>query len=109
MEGTLAPVIKEAMELKGPIDLKTIIAQIVQMGDEGHNRNKAGTSLLFRELAPSIVRTSFSNSVKVDIFTFIDKNDHFFLNLSMPACKCSLDPLCEVEYSSSLHNVQKWD
>ena len=52
MEKVLAPVLKEAMEIKGSIDLKTIIAQSLQMGDEGHNRNKAGTSLLFRELAP---------------------------------------------------------
>ena len=26
----------------GPIDIKAIIAQMLQMGDEGHNRNRAG-------------------------------------------------------------------
>ena len=67
MEKSLAPVLKEAMEIKGSIDLKTIIAQILQMGDEGHNRNKAGTSLLFRELAPAIVKTKFSDDKKADV------------------------------------------
>lgn len=100
MEEILAPVLKAAMILKGSIDVKTILAQMIQMGDEGHNRNKAGTSLLFREIAPFIVRTNFSNDIKADVLTFIDKNDHFFLNISMPACKCSLDPLENIEYST---------
>lgn len=107
MENTLAPVLKEAMQLKGSIDLKAILAQIVQMGDEGHNRNKAGTSLLFRELAPSIVKTSFSNEVKAEVLSFIDKNDHFFLNISMPACKCSLDPLEDIEYSTIVYTMSR--
>lgn len=107
MQNTLAPVLKEAMEIKGSIDLKSIIAQIVQMGDEGHNRNKAGTSLVFRELAPSIVKTSFSDSIKAEVLNFIDKNDHFFLNLSMPACKCSLDPLEDIEYSTVVYTMSR--
>ena len=48
MEKTLAPVLKATIILKGSIDVKTILAQMIQMGDEGHNRNKAGTSLLLR-------------------------------------------------------------
>ena len=54
MESTLAPVLADAIERHGEVDLRALIAQALQMGDEGHNRNKAGTSLLIRELAPSI-------------------------------------------------------
>jgi hypothetical protein len=107
METQLAPVLKEAMALKGSIDLKTIIAQILQMGDEGHNRNKAGTSLVFRELAPAVVKTSFSNEVKEQVLSFMDKNDHFFLNISMPACKCSLDPLSDIKYSTLVYTMSR--
>ena len=107
MEAFLAPVIKAAMILKGSIDVKTILAQMIQMGDEGHNRNKAGTSLLFRELAPFIVRTNFSDDIKAEVLTFIDKNDHFFLNISMPACKCSLDPLENIEYSTVVYAMSR--
>lgn len=107
IESILAPVIKETMKIRGPIDLKAIIGQIVQMGDEGHNRNKAGTSLIFRELAPYIVKTSFSNEIKSDVLSFIDKNDHFFLNISMPACKCSLDPLEDIEYSTVVYTMSR--
>ncbi|WBW95212.1 DUF1116 domain-containing protein [Oceanirhabdus sp. W0125-5] len=107
MEAVLAPVLKVAMVLKGSIDVKTILAQMIQMGDEGHNRNKAGTSLLFRELAPFIVKTNFSDRIKAQVLTFIDKNDHFFLNVSMPACKCSLDPLENIEYSTVVYALSR--
>jgi hypothetical protein len=100
MERVLAPLIKEALCLHGPIDLKSMIAQVLQMGDEGHNRNKAGTSLLIRELAPCVLQTDFDQKDKVDVLKFIHSNDHFFLNLTMPACKATLDPASGIEFST---------
>jgi hypothetical protein len=107
MEKELAPVLKEAMELRGDVDLKSIIAQILQMGDEGHNRNKAGTSLVFRELAASVVKTSFSNEQKAAALTFMDKNDHFFLNISMPACKCMMDPVGDIDNCTIVYTMSR--
>ncbi|MDI6600303.1 MAG: DUF1116 domain-containing protein [Thermoanaerobacteraceae bacterium] len=100
MEKILAPVLKEAMEIHGPVDMKTMIAQAVQMGDECHNRNKAGTSLFIREMATSILKTSFSNEDKISALEFLNENDHFFLNLSMPACKCTMDAAAGIKYST---------
>lgn len=100
MENLLAPLLKQALKLHGPIDLKTMITQALQMGDEGHNRNRAGTSLLIRELAPCIIQTKFSEKEKIEVLKFIDSNDHFFLNLTMPACKCTLDAAKGVEFST---------
>ena len=34
------------------------------------------------------------------VLDFINGNDHFFLNLSMPACKCVLDAARNIPYSS---------
>ena len=53
IETELAPVMKQALQLHGPIDMRSVIAQALQMGDEGHNRNRAATSLIIRELAPA--------------------------------------------------------
>jgi len=100
MENLLAPLLKQALKLHGPIDLKTMIAQALQMGDEGHNRNRAGTSLLIRELAPYIIQTKFSEKEKIEVLQFINSNDHFFLNLTMPACKCTMDAAKGVEFST---------
>jgi hypothetical protein len=97
MEKTLAPVLGLALRVHGEVDLRTLIAQALQMGDEGHNRNKAGTSLLIRELAPSIVQTDASDGDKAGVLDFMHSNDHFFLNLTMPAGKCALDPVMNIE------------
>ncbi len=90
MARSLAPVLAETLEARGPIDLKLLMAQALQMGDEGHNRNRAGTSLLFRELAPAMVRLRRDPTEVARVLEFIHANDHFFLNLSMPLAKCML-------------------
>jgi len=100
IENLLAPLLKQALKLHGPIDLKTMITQALQMGDEGHNRNRAGTSLLIRELAPYIIQTKFSEKEKIEVLKFIDSNDHFFLNLTMPAAKCTMDAAKNIEFST---------
>ena len=97
---TLKAAIDKAFEALGGIDIKNIIAQGLHMGDEMHNRNKAGTSLLIRAIAPYMVE-SVSDSVAVaESLRFMDKNDHFFLNIAMAAAKCSLEAAHGVEGSS---------
>ncbi len=100
MEDTLYPVLKKAIEKTGPVDLRSIIAQALHMGDELHNRNRAATSLLYRTLAPSIARISPDSDTAAKVLEFINSNDHFFLNLSMAAAKASLDAARLTEYSS---------
>ncbi len=107
MEKEFYPVLKAAVEILGEIDLKTMIAQVLQMGDEGHNRNRAGTSLLIRQLAPAIVKTSFPEAQKVRALEFLDSNDHTFLNLTMPACKCTMDAAGGVEYSTLVYTMAR--
>ena len=100
MENTLYPVLKAALAHSGPIDLKNLIAQALHMGDEVHNRNRAGTSLFYRAIAPAIVATCVNKDDAVAVLNFINGNDHFFLNLSMPACKATLDAARNVKGSS---------
>lgn len=100
MRDVLYPVLHRAIAATGPVDLKNLIAQALHMGDEVHNRNRAATSLLYRTLAPAIVSTCDDRAAAARVLGFINGNDHFFLNLSMPACKASLDPARGVEGSS---------
>jgi hypothetical protein len=100
MGDDLAPALKKALVRHGAIDMKSLIAQALQMGDEGHNRNRAGTSLFIREIAPQLVMLDESREKIARILTFIHGNDHFFLNLSMPSCKCTVDAAASVEGSS---------
>ncbi len=100
MESELAPILSKAIQAHGPIDLRSLIAQALQMGDEGHNRNRAGTSLLIRELAPHLVRLDIPSDAIARTFEFLHSNDHFFLNLTMPAGKCALDAAANIPGSS---------
>jgi hypothetical protein len=93
MATDLYPALDRALQkLQGGIDIKSLIAQALHMGDECHNRNRAATSLFLRAIGPALARSSNDNEVLAKVFEFIDRNDHFFLNLSMPAGKAMLEP-----------------
>ncbi len=100
MEEVMYPILRDAIQLLGKVDIKNMIAQALHMGDEVHNRNRAGTSLLYRTLAPAIVQSASSKDDAIKVLNFINGNDHFFLNLSMPAAKCCLDAARNIPYSS---------
>ena len=91
METVLYPSLKAAIESLGRIDLKSMVAQALHMGDEVHNRNRAGTSLFYRAIAPAVIRTAPDMETAAKVLEFINGNDHFFLNLSMALSKASLD------------------
>ncbi len=100
METELAPILKKALALHGELDMKNLIAQVLQMGDEGHNRNRAGTSLFIREMAPHLAMLGEDPEKIARVFRFMNGNDHFFLNLSMPSCKCTADAAANIPGSS---------
>ena len=101
MEEVLYPALSAALDsMPDGIDIKSLIAQALHMGDECHNRNRAATSLFLRAIAPSLARTSKDNETLAKVIEFIDKNDHFFLNLSMPAGKAALMPVEGTEGST---------
>ena len=104
MEKVLYPVldagIRLSVERGQELDVKNMIAQALHMGDELHNRNKAGTSLFLRAIAPFLVETCRNSADLAEVIRFIDKNDHFFLNLAMAAGKASTEAAHGVEGSS---------
>src|SRR5512143_189609 len=101
METDLYPALDRALQtLPNGIDIKSLIAQALHMGDECHNRNRAATSLFLRAIGPALARTNKDNEVLAKVIEFIDRNDHFFLNLSMPAGKAMLEAAEGVEGST---------
>ena len=107
MGAELAPIMAQAIKLRGPIDMKSVIAQILQMGDEGHNRNRAGTSIIIRELAPHLVMLDYPREKLAKVLAFLNANDHFFLNLTMPSAKCTVDAAAGIEGSSIITTMAR--
>ncbi len=96
MSSVLGPLLQQAVRRRsasdaGPVDVRSIVAQMLQMGDEGHNRNRAGTMMLVRELVPELLELGADPQQVAQVVRFCNGNDHFFLNLVMPACKLALD------------------
>ena len=100
MSEVLGPLLQTAVRRRaqsaaGPVDIKSIVAQMLQMGDEGHNRNRAGTMMLVRELVPELLDLTGPDAPApaqvAEVVRYCNGNDHFFLNLVMPACKVALD------------------
>ena len=82
----LGPSLRAALrDLDEPIDLKSITAQALQMGDECHSRNVASSALLTRALAPALARHADIGGVEA--LDFLRTNDYWFLNFSMVASK----------------------
>ncbi|GAA1916682.1 DUF1116 domain-containing protein [Nocardioides lentus] len=94
MGDVLGPLLRAAVrrvrDEAGPLDVTGVLTQMLQMGDEAHNRNRAGTLMTLRDLAPALVTAGEPADV-ADVLRFVGGNDHFFLNLAMPACKLALD------------------
>jgi hypothetical protein len=87
-----APLLQAAVRaMPEPLDVTAILGQMLQMGDEAHNRNRAGTLMFLRDLAPAMVGSGADAADVAEALRFVGGNDHFFLNLAMPACKLALD------------------
>jgi len=99
MNESLAPALAHALHSRGPVDLKNLTAQALQMGDECHNRNVAATSLFARLIAPSLVRTA-PTEVAARVLEFLEANNNFYLNLSMAASKATMDAAHGIEGST---------
>jgi hypothetical protein len=87
MNDTLGPAIGQALAGDDGLDLRATMAEALHMGDEGHNRNKAGSLLFLRYLAPRIARGPLPEASKAEVLRFIGENALSILNPVMAACK----------------------
>lgn len=100
MATSLRPALAASLDRLGGVPLKPLMAQALHMGDEVHNRNAAATGLLLKRLVPALLASKTSRGKVAEAVAFIAGNDHFFLNLSMAACKAMLDAARDVAGSS---------
>jgi hypothetical protein len=100
IEKTLAPVLAEALERSGPVDVKLIMAQALHMGDELHCRNVASSLLFLKLMAPHIAETGFDKKEVGEVMKFMGENSLFFLNPVMAAAKAMMDAGHDINHST---------
>lgn len=96
----LGPTLQIGIRALGGLPLKPIMAQALQMGDELHNRHIAATSLLFKSIAPALIRAVEDREQAAAALDPIAANNYFFLNLAMASCKAMLDAAHNIPNSS---------
>jgi hypothetical protein len=100
MSAVLGPLLQGAVRAHGPVDVTALLAQMLHMGDEAHNRNRAGTLMFLREVLPALIASGAPSADVAEAVRFVAGNDHFFLNLAMPACKLALDAARDIPGST---------
>ncbi|HEX5720745.1 MAG TPA: DUF1116 domain-containing protein [Thermoanaerobaculia bacterium] len=97
MNGTMAPALAQAVG--DGIDLKALLSEALHMGDEGHNRNKAGSLLFLKQLAPRLSDP--------DVLRFLGDNPLSVLNPVMAACKAMADAAHGIEGSTIVSTMAR--
>ena len=100
MADVLAPAVRQAVARLSGLDIRSLTARALHMGDEAHNRDLAGTSLLFKALAPALAAGNLPRADLVTVLDFLANQEHFFLNVSMAACKAMLMAADGIGYST---------
>lgn len=89
---TLGPVLSATLRtMPEGLDVTTLIAQAVTMGDEFHQRNIAASALLLRSLAVAVMKCGRPTEECQEVADFLARTDQFFLNVMMAYCKCVMD------------------
>lgn len=102
---SVGPVLADAIKGKGDIDVLSLAAQGVPMGDDVHMRVQATTNLFLRDLLPYLVRCK--NDAAPDVATFLSGNHLMFLNVAMAAAKSLVDSVAAVESSSIVSTMAR--
>jgi hypothetical protein len=108
LRDVLAPVVRSALErLPAPLDLRAISAAAVQMGDEVHNRNRAGTAEVFRALGPAFLEVDAPSNDVAAVARYIAGDLVFYLNLSMASGKATADAASGIEDSTIVTTIAR--
>ncbi len=87
VEHVLAPTLDKALCRAGPIDLSSIVAKALHMGDDCHSRLFAGSSIFLRTLLPHLVRAEVPGNDLSETIDFLAANDGGFLTYVMGSAK----------------------
>lgn len=97
MNDSMGPLLAKAIEASGGIDIRALLSESLHMGDEGHNRNKAGSIIYTAKLAPWIAKVASDNEVESEVLKALGDNALSVLNPVMAACKAM---------SASAHGIE---
>ena len=100
MNDVLGSALADALAQSNGIDMRALIAEALHMGDEGHNRNKAGSLLYLKLISPLIAKVVKDDAIEAEVLQFLGDNALSVLNPVMAACKAMTDAAHGIECST---------
>jgi hypothetical protein len=107
MNDAMGPLLAKAIEASGGIDIRALLSESLHMGDEGHNRNKAGSIIYTAKLAPWIAKVASDRAVESEVLKFLGDNALSVLNPVMASCKAMADSAHGVEGSTMVTTMAR--
>ena len=107
LQQILGPALGAAIRLRGGLEVKGLIARALQMGDECHNRNTAGSGLLLKEMLPWLLRAGLPLSMLQESARYLAEADQFFLCIAMAAAKATIEPAKRIPYSTIVTTLSR--
>ena len=105
LRDALGPALAQALDGAGPVDVFSLAAQGIAMGDDVHMRVQATTNLLLRDLLPHLVR---SNDARIgEVADFLSTNHLMFLNVVMAGARALIEWAAQVPDSSIVTTMSR--
>ena len=105
LRDALGPALARALDRAGPIDVFSLAAQGITMGDDVHMRVQATTNLLLRDLLPHLVRAGTDRIGEVA--DFLSTNHLMFLNIAMAGARALTEWAGQVHGSSIVTSMAR--
>jgi hypothetical protein len=98
LRDAVAPVLAAVIRSSPPVEIFSVVAQAIQMGDDAHMRTQAATNILIRHWLPALAEVD--HPARGDVARFLSSDHLFFLNLAMAAARALTEWAARVEGSS---------
>jgi hypothetical protein len=99
------PLLDVAVQTHGPIDILSLAAQGLQMGDDVHIRVQASTNLLVRALLEHVA--ALDDPRRVELARFLSANHLFFLTAAMAGARALTGWAMQVPHSSIVTTMSR--
>lgn len=100
LNDVLGPMVDAALKEMDGLDIRTLLAKALHMGDDGHNRLDAASLLYTNMLAPYITKTADDKEAASEVIKFLGENALSVLNPVMAGCKTMTEAGHNVEGST---------
>ncbi|HZW58430.1 MAG TPA: DUF1116 domain-containing protein [Nitrososphaerales archaeon] len=102
VQNTLAPVMAAAIKVGGGLNVKQLLAQGLQMGDELHGIFDATRGVFLNWILPHLLRTDFPKETLAQVGDYFSTygGRWYCGNMMMGACKVMMDAARGIKYST---------